>query len=57
MTHKLTVVFEADDDYKNDEAAVLAVFDDDQLRMLSGFTGETAVELYEKLIAGSNAVE
>lgn len=57
MTHKFTVVFEADDDYKNDEAAVLAVFDDDQLRMLSGFTGEAAVELYEKLIAGSNAVE
>lgn len=57
MTHKLTIAFEADDNYKNDDAAVLVVFDDDQLTMLSGFTGKTAVELYEKLIAGSNAVE
>lgn len=57
MTRKLTIAFEADDNYKNDDAAVLVVFDDDQLTMLSGFTGETAVELYEKLIAGSNAVE
>lgn len=57
MTHKLTIAFEADDNYKNDDAAVLVVFDDDQLTMLSGFTGKTAVELYEKLIAGNNVVE
>lgn len=49
MTRRFTVIFEADDNYKEDPAAALVVFDDDHMCMLHGFSGEQAVELYEKL--------
>ena len=48
MTKMLSVCYETDD--KEDESAVLMVFDGKSPTIIKAFTGEEAVELYKKLV-------